>query len=104
MKELEELRKAVVGYDNGEVGYKAVVNAARAATLALPHDALIPAGDHARLLADRDYYRGLVVRVGNMIGEPAHIADDGTRRDDVLCAKVPGLVHDILLSRSGYQL
>ena len=39
-----------------------------------------------------DYYRGLLVKCGKAIGEPAYIADDGSISDDVLCAKVPELV------------
>ena len=39
-----------------------------------------------------DYYRGLVVQIGDMFGEAAHLADDGSRSEDVLCAKVPQLV------------
>jgi hypothetical protein len=42
------------------------------------------------------YYRGLVVAIGTMIGENAYIADDGTRMDDVLCAKVPELVDHLI--------
>jgi hypothetical protein len=106
MKELEELRKAVNEYDNGELGYKAVVNAARAASLVIPEGPLVPADEYASLKADyttvranRDHYRGLVVRVGNMIGKPARTADDGSTSDEVLCDKVPGLVLDILLRR-----
>lgn len=39
-----------------------------------------------------DYYRGLVIRCGKAIGEEAHICDDGSRSEDVLCAKVPEIV------------
>lgn len=39
-----------------------------------------------------EYYRGLLVRIGESIGEHAYIADDGSRSDDVLCAKLPELV------------
>jgi len=40
-----------------------------------------------------DYFRSLLVRCGNAIGEASHICDDGfTRSEDVLCAKVPELV------------
>ena len=41
---------------------------------------------------NRDYYRGLVVEIGHLLGDVSRIADDGTRADDVLCAKVPALV------------
>lgn len=39
-----------------------------------------------------DYYRGLVVRCGNALGDAAKTCDDGSKSDDVLCAKVPELV------------
>jgi len=39
-----------------------------------------------------DYYRGLIVRCGEAIGNRAYIADDGSKSNDVLCAKVPELV------------
>ncbi len=35
-----------------------------------------------------DYYRGLLVRCGEAIGGRAYIADDGTKMQDVLCAKI----------------
>lgn len=41
---------------------------------------------------NRDYYRGLVVRIGEGLGEAQYIADDGSKQEDVLCAKVPELV------------
>ena len=46
-----------------------------------------------------DYYRGLLVQIGEMFGEDAHIADDGSRMEDVLCAKVPQLVEQALVHR-----
>jgi hypothetical protein len=39
-----------------------------------------------------NYYRGLVVKIGKMLGPDAYISDDGSIQDDVLCAKVPELV------------
>lgn len=38
---------------------------------------------------NEEYYRGLVVQIGEMLGEAAYTSDDGTRQEDVLCAKVP---------------
>ena len=38
-----------------------------------------------------DYYRGLVVKIGETFGDAAYIQDDGGRVTDVLCAKVPEL-------------
>ena len=45
-----------------------------------------------------DYYRGLLVRCGEVIGDPAYIGDDGSRAEDVLCAKIPELVEELLKS------
>jgi hypothetical protein len=39
-----------------------------------------------------DYYRGLLIRCGEAIGSRAYIADDGTRMEDVLCAKIPEII------------
>ena len=39
-----------------------------------------------------DYYRGLLVKCGEAIGDQAYIHDDGNRSEDVLCAKIPELV------------
>ena len=39
-----------------------------------------------------DYYRGLLIQCGETIGERAYIAEDGTRMNDVLCAKVPEII------------
>lgn len=47
----------------------------------------------------RDYYRGLLYRCGVSLGEPAHLCDDGTRSEDVLRAKVPELVRDLVMER-----
>ena len=41
---------------------------------------------------NEEYYRGLVVQIGEMLGDAAFIADDGVKHLDVLCAKVPDLV------------
>jgi hypothetical protein len=50
----------------------------------------------AQFCRNADYHRGLVVRIGKAVGEQAYVADDGSRSDDVLCAKVPELVEAIL--------
>ena len=47
-----------------------------------------------------DYYRGLLVRCGEAIGDRAYIADDGTKMQDVLCAKIPEIV-DAAFCNSG---
>jgi hypothetical protein len=46
-----------------------------------------------------DYYRGLVVRCGNALGEAAKTCDDGSKSEDVLCAKVPELVEALVANR-----
>lgn len=43
-----------------------------------------------------DYYRGLVLQIGEMFGEAAFISDDGSKQDSILCAKVPELVADLI--------
>lgn len=43
-------------------------------------------------MRNTQYYRGLLVEIGELIGGPAYIADDGSVSDSVLCAKVPELV------------
>lgn len=60
--------------------------------------------DHWRVCAARhcrneDYYRGLVVQIGEHLGDESYIADDGTRSEEVLCAKVPELVAARLKAR-----
>lgn len=47
------------------------------------------AAQHCR---NESYYRGLLVRCGNAIGESAKTCDDGSKSEGVLCAKVPELV------------
>jgi hypothetical protein len=42
-----------------------------------------------------DYYRGLIVKCGESIGTEAFIDDEGCLTRDVLCAKVPQLVHEL---------
>ena len=39
-----------------------------------------------------DYYRGLLVKIGETIGERAFTADDGSKSEDVLCAKLPEII------------
>ena len=39
-----------------------------------------------------DYYRRLVVQIGETLGPSAYVADDGSVTADVLCAKVPEIV------------
>lgn len=39
-----------------------------------------------------DYYRELLVQCGNAIGERAFTCDDGSKAQDVLCAKIPDII------------
>lgn len=48
--------------------------------------------DAARHCRNEDFYRGLVCGIGDQFGDAAHISDDGSRQQDVLCLKVPELV------------
>ncbi len=41
------------------------------------------------------YYRGLVVGIGETLGDAAKTCDNGSKSLDVLCAKVPELVTDL---------
>lgn len=43
-------------------------------------------------LTNEQYYRGLVVQIGDIIGPESKIANDGSVMEDVLCAKVPELI------------
>ena len=39
-----------------------------------------------------DYYRGLLERCGQALGDIAYLQDDGGRSEDVLCAKIPEII------------
>lgn len=38
------------------------------------------------------YYRELLVKCGKTIGDRVYMCDDGTRSEDVLCAKIPEII------------
>jgi len=48
-----------------------------------------------------DYYRALLVRCGKAIGDRAFISDDGTRQEDVLCAKIPEIIETDYVNGGG---
>jgi hypothetical protein len=52
-----------------------------------------------RCQVDADYFRGLVVQVGEMLGPAPKTCDDGGIVPDVLCAKVPELVEEVVKGR-----
>jgi hypothetical protein len=47
------------------------------------------AGQEAK---NTDYYRGLITKIGELLGQEAKTSDDGSIQDSVLCIKVPDLV------------
>jgi hypothetical protein len=52
------------------------------------------AAQHCR---NEEYYRGLVIQIGEALPLPdAYISDDGSAHDTVLCAKVPELVRALV--------
>lgn len=51
-----------------------------------------------------DYYRGVLVTIGEAIGREAYIAEDGSVQQDVLIAKLPELVKELVLTiEKGYD-
>lgn len=48
-----------------------------------------------------EYYRGLVDRIGVLLGDEAYICEDGSRSEDILRAKVPELVERRLTPSTG---
>ena len=48
---------------------------------------------------DRNYYRMLLIQVGEMFGKAAHIAEDGTYERQVIIDKVPELVRELLAAK-----
>jgi hypothetical protein len=49
---------------------------------------------------NEDYYRNLVIKIGETLGPEAYVSDDGSVQQDVLCAKVPELVASRLSRQS----
>lgn len=47
--------------------------------------------------ANSEYYRGLLVQTGEILGEASYVADDGSRSEDVLVAAVPENVEELLV-------
>ena len=48
-----------------------------------------------------DYYRGLLEKCGKAIGDRAYIADDGTKSEDVLYAKIPEIIETDYVNGGG---
>jgi len=51
-----------------------------------------------------DYYRGLLINIGEMIGVRAYTQDDGNVTDTVLCAKIPEIIEGLLHIERRYNL
>ena len=47
-----------------------------------------------------EYYRSLVIRIGECFGQEAKISDDGSVQNGILCAKVPELVEAMFVKPS----
>lgn len=54
----------------------------------------------AQHLRNECYYRGIIQDIGELFGEDAFISDDGSRQQDVLCAKVLDLVRGVVASHT----
>ena len=39
-----------------------------------------------------DYYRRLLIRCGEIIGDRAYVCEDGSKSDTVLCSKIPEII------------
>ena len=50
----------------------------------------------AAFARNMEYYQGLVDRIGRAIGPEAYTAEDGSKSDDVLRAKVPEIIERLL--------
>ncbi len=50
----------------------------------------------AQQYRNTEYYRGLLIECGKTIGKPAFTRDDGSIQQDVLCAKIPELVKELV--------
>lgn len=53
----------------------------------------------ARQMRNVEFYRGIVVQIGEMFGDAAKTSDDGTVQEDVLALRVPELVQALIQSR-----
>jgi len=55
----------------------------------------------AQMQRNADFYRGIVVQVGELFGTAAKTSDDGSVQEDVLALKVPELVAAAIAERDG---
>ena len=52
----------------------------------------------AQAYRDVEYYRGLLISCGEILGPDSYVSDDGSVQQDVLCAKIPELVQKLVTS------
>lgn len=57
--------------------------------------------DTYRHIENEQYYRGLLVQIGEMFGNAAKIQDDGGMSENILCLKVPELVAKLMGKQNG---
>jgi len=70
----------------------------------LAHSERPPTGWEATALQhlkNEEYYRGLLDQIAATIGEPAYVADDGTRMEEPVRAKLPELVAEMKAKLNG---
>lgn len=85
LDDLRQLRERAASQTGADLAQERALSATRAETEAWQETA----EHYAKGVA---YYRNLVIQIGEMFGDAAYIADDGSKQDEVLCAKVPELV------------
>jgi len=59
--------------------------------------------DIAKYVDDMDFYRSLLINIGEIIGQAAYISDDGSKQEDVLVKKLPQLVYDMVSAKQQYD-
>ena len=57
----------------------------------------------ARAYRDVDFYRGIVIQIGELFGVEAKTSDDGSIQEDVLALKVPELVNALRAERDALK-
>ena len=58
----------------------------------------------AHYARNADFYRGIVIQIGELFGEGARTSDDGSVQDDVLALKVPELVEALVAELGRYSM
>jgi hypothetical protein len=52
----------------------------------------------AQEIRNKEYYQSVLVEIGTLIGKDAYVSDDGSVQDQVLVAKLPDLVRELVKS------